>query len=365
MTAPVHWTSPHGTPLPVPGRGRTLVMAILNLTPDSFSDGGRLSTVEAAVAQAEKLRAEGADILDLGGESTRPGAAPVSAQEEDARVLPVLRALRRAHPDLPLSIDTYKATVAEAAIEAGADIINDVWGLKHGLSPEDLKTWNALASRAETQPLPKPTGGAYRGTGYAKKHESPADDTPPPFDPAAAGAELARLHAALEDPRAGAHAPAARLSPSPLAAVAARLRCPVIAMHNRPAPDYSDFWPDLLRDLRATLALAAAAGIPAHQLWLDPGFGFGKTPAHNLEVLRRLRRLCALGFPVLLGTSRKSTLGKVLGNRPVDGRLAATAATCVWGIAEGAAMLRVHDVAPLLDHIRTADALQSGLSWHE
>jgi dihydropteroate synthase len=148
-----------------------------------------------------------------------------------------------------------------------------------------------------------------------------------------------------------------------MAAAAAALRCPLILMHNRPDRAYADFWADFLADLRLSLALARAAGVPAHQLWLDPGFGFAKDPAHNLAVVRDLRRVVDLGFPVLLGTSRKSTLGLVLGNAPPHDRLEATAASLVWGIQQGAAMVRVHDPAALRRTLQMADALQAGLSW--
>jgi dihydropteroate synthase len=269
-------------------------MGVLNVTPDSFSDGGQLPTPEAVVERAGALLAEGADVLDLGGESTRPQARPVSAPEELARVLPALAALRQEFPNAPISIDTYKAEVAEAAVRAGADIINDIWGSTYGMA--------AAQRRGGTAP------------------------------------------------------------PSPMAGVAAALGCPIILMHNRPDSDYGDFWADLLGDLRFSLALAQAAGVPAHQIWLDPGFGFAKEPAHNLEVLKHLDRVVALGYPVLLGTSRKSTIGRVL-DAPVDDRLEGTAATVVWGIAQGCRMVRLHDIAPLRRHILMADAIKAGLAW--
>lgn len=279
-------------------------MGILNVTPDSFSDGNQLPTPGAVVERAGRLIGEGADVLDIGGESTRPGAAAVPAAEELDRVLPAIAGVRRAWPDIPLSIDTYKPEVAAAAIQAGADIVNDVWGLTHGLTAAD---------RAEL---------------------------------------LARL---ARDPRAGLPATA-------MARAVADLSCPVIAMHNRPRPDYGDFWLDVLCDLQLSLALAAAAGIPRHQLWLDPGFGFAKGPAQNLEVLRDLRKVVALGHPVLLGTSRKSTIGKVLGTT-IDDRLDGTGATLVWGIQQGCAMVRVHDVAAMQRYVRMADAIRAGLEF--
>jgi dihydropteroate synthase len=291
-----HWTSPHGRPLPTPG-SRTLVLAVLNVTPDSFSDGGQLPTIPADVERARTLLAEGADILDLGGESTRPDAAPVSTREELARVLPAVAALRENFPAAPIAIDTYKAEVAEAAIRAGADIVNDIWGGAHGFT--------AAQRRAALPP---------------------------------------RL---------------------PMAETVARLRCPIILMHNRPDKNYGDFWADVLDDLRFSLALAQTAGIPAHQIWLDPGFGFAKDAAQNLEVLKNLGRIVALGYPVLLGTSRKSTLGKVLGGAPAHDRLEGTAATLVWGIQQGCAMVRLHEIAPLRRFITMADAIKAGQSWSE
>lgn len=282
-------------------------MGILNVTPDSFSDGNQLPTPQAVVDRAGQMIAEGADVLDLGGESTRPGAAAVSVTEELDRVLPALAAVRRAWPAVPVSIDTYKADVATAAVQAGADIVNDVWGLTHGLPAAERTRWLAAA----------------RARGAA--------ETPPP-------------------------------PVTPMAAAVAMLCCPVIAMHNRPARDYTDFWTDFLLDLRLSLALAAAAGIPAHQLWLDPGFGFAKDVPHNLAVVRDLARVVALGHPVLLGTSRKSTIGKVLGTEVGD-RLDGTGATIVWGIQQGCAMVRVHDVAVMRRYVRLADALKQGLDF--
>jgi dihydropteroate synthase len=294
LTVLASWTSPHGRPLPAPG-GRTLVMGVLNVTPDSFSDGGQFPTTAALIEHARVLLAEGADILDLGAESTRPDAAPIDAATELARVLPALAALRENFPDAPISIDTYKAGVAEAAIRAGADIVNDIWGGAHGFS--------AAQRRA----------------------------APPPR--------------------------------SPMAEVVARLHCPIILMHNRPDRNYTDFWADVLGDLQFSLALAQAAGVPARQIWLDPGFGFAKDAAQNLEGLKNLHRIVALGRPVLLGTSRKSTLGKVLGGAPAHDRLEGTAATLVWGIQQGCAMVRLHEIAPLQRFITMADAVKAGKNW--
>ena len=297
------WQSPHGRPLPRPG-GRTLVMGVLNVTPDSFSDGGQLPTVAAVVARAAEMLAAGADVLDVGGESTRPGGSPVSEAQELDRVLPAVAAIRTEFPQAPLSVDTYKATVAAAAVEAGADIVNDIWGGLHGVAAAERWRWVEARRRGEV--------------------------APPPW--------------------------------SLMAETVARLRCPLILMHNRLDREYADFWADLLDDLRLSLAVAAAAGVPTHQLWLDPGFGFAKDPPHNLEVLQHLGRIVALGHPVLLGTSRKSTIGRVL-DAPVDDRLEGTGATLVWGIQQGCAMVRVHDVAAMLRYVRMADAIKAGLTW--
>jgi dihydropteroate synthase len=280
-------------------------MGVLNVTPDSFSDGGQLASVQAVVDRAGAMLAAGADVLDVGGESTRPGAAPVGVAEECDRVLPALVALRRVFPGIAISIDTYKAEVARVAVRAGADIVNDIWGGLHGVATEIRRAWAAAVERGGPAPAPPS---------------------------------------------------------SPMAAAVAALRCPVILMHNRPDREYGDFWADMLLDLRLSLAVAGAAGVPAHQIWVDPGFGFAKNPPHNLEILKHLDRIVALGPPVLLGTSRKSTIGLVLG-APVDDRLDGTGATLVWGIQQGCQMVRVHDVAPLMRFVRMADAIKAGLTW--
>ena len=279
------WSSPHRTPLP-DWRSRTLIMGILNVTPDSFSDGGDFSPA-AVVRKAEAMAAEGADVLDVGAESTRPGAAPVSAEVELARLLPALRALRARFPRLPLSVDTYKPEVAEAAVAAGADMVNDV------------------------------EGGRFRALSTG----------------------------------------------SPMGSVCARLRCPLILMHRRPTPDYQDFWADVIADLRDSLHRVREAGMPPEQLWTDPGFGFGKTPAQNLMLVRDLRKIAALGYPVLLGASRKSTLGLVLGNSDPLERHEGNIATAVWGVAQGCAMVRVHEVGRTRQYLRVADALRQGANW--
>lgn len=278
------WCSPHGTPLP-DWRKRTLIMGIMNLTPDSFSDGGQLTDADTAVKRAEVLIKEGADILDLGAESTRPGATPLDAPTELARLLPAIKALRQKFPAIPLSIDTYKADVALAGITAGADIVNDVEGGRFGADSKG----------------------------------------------------------------------------SPMTIACAHLRCPLILMHRRAAPSYKDFWPEILADLRGSLRLALDAGVPAEQLWTDPGFGFGKTPAQNLMLVRNLEQIAALGFPVLLGTSRKSTLGLMMGEPDPLKRLPASIATAVWGVAQGCSMVRTHDVAQLRPFLSAADDLRRGV----
>ena len=274
-------SSPHGTALP-DWRRRTLIMGIMNLTPDSFSDGGALPGVDDALRRAEALLNEGADVLDLGAESTRPGAAPVTAADELVRLLPVVRALRRRFPQAVLSVDTYKADVAAAAIAAGADLVNDVEGGRFGAHGDE----------------------------------------------------------------------------SPMGAACAAARCPLILMHRRREANYREFWPEMLGDLRASLHAARSAGMAPEQLWTDPGFGFGKTPAQNLMLVRDLAKVAALGYPVLLGTSRKSTLGLVLDEPDPLRRGPGNDVTAAWGIAQGCSMLRVHDVAAIRPVVRMADALR-------
>ncbi|MEM8549407.1 MAG: dihydropteroate synthase [Verrucomicrobiota bacterium] len=299
--SPKYWISPHGRPLPQPG-AHTLIMGIVNVTPDSFSDGGHFLAADAALAQVERMITAGVDVVDIGGESTRPGAAPVSAQEEARRVIPVITAIRREFTQLPLSIDTYKAEIARAGVQAGADIINDIWGARYGLDPQQQAAWNKAVSQ----------------------------------------------DASTTD-----------LTVSPMAATAAELGAPLILMHNRPLPQYRDFWPEVCLDLQVSLQMSLQAGLQKHQLWLDPGFGFGKTPPHNLEVLKRLSKVVQLGYPVLLGTSRKSTIGIVL-DKSVQERELGSAVTHAWGIAQGCAMIRVHDVAWARETALMADAIRAG-----
>ncbi|MCS7010272.1 MAG: dihydropteroate synthase [Anaerolineales bacterium] len=273
---------------------RTYLMGILNITPDSFSGDGLLTQeawLERSLEQARQFLNAGADILDIGGESSRPGSQPVSAEEEMERVLPVIRAIATEFPQAVISIDTYKATVAEAALQAGAHIINDVWGLR-----ADLR----------------------------------------------------------------------------LAEVAARHRAPVVLMHNRSNPanievrerlgnaylgaQYENLLEDVKRELMESVAIARRAGIPPQHIILDPGIGFGKTVEQNLELIRRLNEIRSLGFPVLIGPSRKSFIGYTL-NLPPDQRLEGTAAAVAVAITRGADIVRVHDVAFMARLVRMTDAL--------
>jgi dihydropteroate synthase len=259
---------------------RPAVMGILNVTPDSFSDGGVFLSRESAIAHARRMANEGADIIDVGGESTRPGAQPVSAQEEMDRVVPVIEALRE-NISLPISIDTSKPEVMCAAVAAGAGFINDVRAL--------------------------------------------------------------RDEGALE--------------------AAASLEVPVCLMHMQGEPRgmqenprYRDVLSEIGDFLRARLQAAQAAGIPAQRLVIDPGFGFGKTLEHNLELLRGLKKLQSLGAPILVGLSRKSLIGKALG-LPVEGRLQASVALALMAVQNSARILRVHDVGPTVETLRMWSAV--------
>lgn len=269
---------------------RTHVMGILNVTPDSFSGDGLLATadpVEAAVAQARRMVADGADLLDVGGASSRPGHAPLDPDEEAARVVPVIRAVSAALPGTAISIDTTSPHVGAAALEAGAHLLNDVWGV-------------------------------------------------------------------AEDPG--------------MVRLAAERGVPIVLMHNRAEARYRNLIAEVVADLWRAMERAMGAGVPWDHLIVDPGFGFGKTPDHNLALLAGLGSLRVLGRPVLLGTSRKSTLGKVL-DLPADARVEATAATTVLGIAAGAAdIVRVHDVLENTRAARIADAVVRGWlpsGWRE
>jgi len=277
---------------------RTYVMGVMNITPDSFSGDGLLAHGSPSIgmlddvkALAGRFLAEGADILDIGGESTRPGSLPVDALEEMRRVIPVIQAIAAEFPDVLISIDTCKAAVAEEALQVGAHIVNDVWGFR-------------------------------------------------------------------ADPD--------------LPAIAARARAPVILMHNRSKPanvefrerlgnayrgaEYENLMEDVCRELMDSVRIARAAAIPNERIILDPGIGFGKTVGQNLELIDRLGEIRALGFPVLLGPSRKSFIGYTL-ELPPDQRLEGTAAAVAVGITRGADIIRVHDVATMTRIARMTDAL--------
>ena len=268
-------------------------MGVINMSPESFSGDG-LYDVEKAIEQGLRFVEEGADILDVGGESTRPltsasvessvsggrqgkASQTVAVDEEVRRVIPVIHRLS-GEVDVPISVDTYKSEVAKHAVEAGATIINDVWGLK-----------------------------------------------------ADAG----------------------------LAEVAKSYDVPIILMHNQQGTHYNDLLAEIKLSLQGSVRVAIDVGVARHNIWVDPGFGFGKTPEHNIEVLRRLNEVKALGFPVLVGTSRKSTIGAVLG-LPVGERLEGTAATVALAIANGADLIRVHDVKAMTRVARMADAVVRG-----
>jgi dihydropteroate synthase len=252
------------------------VMGIVNVTPDSFSGDGLAGDPEAAVRQGLEIAAAGAALLDVGGESTRPGHQPVSAEDELERVLPVIERLAR-ESGVPVSIDTSKLEVAEAAVAAGATLINDVWGLR-------------------------------RSPGIAE--------------------------------------------------LAARRGAALVLMHNQEGHEYGDLLAEIQSALRASLAAAIGAGVPPERVILDPGIGFGKTAEQNLVVLRHLDRIRAIGQPVLLGTSRKSFLGRLFGLEGPD-RDAGTVATVVAGVLRGADIVRVHDVPATMRVIRIAEALRS------
>ena len=255
-------------------------MGIVNVTPDSFSDGGLFLDAAAAVEHGTRLAAEGASILDVGGESTRPGAAPVAAEDEIARVLPVVE--RLASAGHRVSIDTTKAAVARAALDAGADLVNDVSALR--FDPE-------LAGLV-----------AERGAGCCLMHM-------------------------LGEPRT-----------------------------MQESPRYEDVVSEVKAFLEERLAFAVAEGVEEELVWLDPGVGFGKTVEHNLELLRRLDEIVAIGRPVVVGTSRKSFLGKLTGGKTEGERLPGTIATNVLALERGASIFRVHDVAPVADALAVAAA---------
>ncbi|RFU66897.1 dihydropteroate synthase [Peribacillus saganii] len=253
---------------------KTLVMGILNVTPDSFSDGGRYNRIDAALEHAREMIREGADIIDIGGESTRPGFDAVTLEEELDRVIPVIERIA-GELDVPISVDTYKAEVARQAINAGAHIINDIWGAK-------------------------------------------------------ADSEMAK--------------------------VAAELKAPIILMHNRRDMDYQHFIRDVFNDLYESITICKNAGVKDDKIILDPGIGFAKDLQLNLEMMRNLDKLIALGYPVLLGTSRKSLIGKVL-DLPPEERMEGTAATVCYGIQQGCQIVRIHDVKEMARLTKMMDVL--------
>ena len=254
--------------------GHTYIMGILNVTPDSFSDGGKFNQMDAALKHAEEMIRDGADILDIGGESTRPGYTKISDEEEISRVVPVIEAVKKEF-DIPVSVDTYKSGVAEAAAKAGADLINDIWGLKY-----DERMAKVIA-----------------GSGLA-----------------------------------------------------------CCLMHNRDKAEYENFMEDMKNDLRETVALAKAAGIAEDKIILDPGVGFGKSYENNLEAIAQLKQLKELGYPVLLGTSRKSVVGLTL-DLPAAERVEGTLVTSVFGVQAGCMFVRVHDVKENARAIRMTEAI--------
>ncbi|WP_270401688.1 dihydropteroate synthase [Megasphaera elsdenii] len=257
---------------------RTLVMGVLNYTPDSFSDGGKWNNVDVALKHMEEMVADGADIIDIGAESSRPGFTPISAAEEIARLETILPRLVAACP-VPISVDTYKAETAEYAMSTGAHIMNDIWGLQY--APELGK----------------------------------------------------------------------------MAAVAAKYGVPVVVMHNQEGTEYDDIIEDMKRFFIRSAIIADQAGMSQDQIITDPGIGFGKDFDQNVYVMKHLRDLTALPYPMLLGTSRKGFIGKIL-DLPVTERMEGTGTTCVAGVLAGCTIVRVHDVKPIVRMCKMADALR-------
>ena len=250
------------------------IMGILNVTPDSFSDGGQWNNLDAALRHTGDMIQQGAGIVDVGGESTRPGHVQISVQEEIDRVVPVIEAIKK-NFHIPVSIDSYKSPVVEAALKAGADLVNDVWGLKYDRKVADL---------------------------------------------------------------------------------IAQYQVPCCLMHNREQANYTSFLDEFCQDMQASLDIAKAAGIADEQIILDPGVGFGKNYEHNLTIIHHLERLCDMGYPVLLATSRKSCIGQAL-DLPTDQRVEGTLVTTVMGVLKGAAFVLVHDVKENLRAIRMTQAI--------
>lgn len=254
---------------------RTYIMGILNFTPDSFSDGGKFNNIDIAIEHVRKMIEDGADIIDIGGESTRPNHTPVEEEEEVNRVVPIIKAIRE-NFDIPISIDTYKAKVAEKAIEAGANLINDIWGFK---MEKDI------------------------------------------------------------------------------AKVAVKYNVPCCLMHNRDNTNYNNLMDEILEDLKESIKIAKEAGVKDEKIILDPGIGFGKTYEQNLETMNNLQRLKELGYPILLGTSRKSMIGLTL-DLPVEERVEGTVATTVIGIMKDSCdFVRVHDVLENYRAAKMTDAI--------
>lgn len=257
---------------------RTLVMGVLNYTPDSFSDGGKWNNVDVALKHMEEMVADGADIIDIGAESSRPGFTPISAAEEIARLETILPRLVAACP-VPISVDTYKAETAEYAMSTGAHIMNAIWGLQY--APE----------------------------------------------------------------------------PGKMAAVAAKYGVPVVVMHNQEGTEYDDIIEDMKRFFIRSAIIADQAGMSQDQIITDPGIGFGKDFDQNVYVMKHLQELTALPYPMLLGTSRKGFIGKIL-DLPVTERMEGTGTTCVAGVLAGCTIVRVHDVKPIVRMCKMADALR-------
>lgn len=258
-------------------QGHTYIMGILNVTPDSFSDGGKYQEMDQALFHVEEMIQEGMDLVDIGGESTRPGYLPVPVEEEICRVAPVIEKVKSRF-GIPVSLDTCKSEVAKAGIAAGADLINDIWGLK--------------------------------------------------YDPAMAG-------------------------------VVAEANVACCLMHNRKEAVYADYMGEVLRDLEETLSAAHKAGIGDDKIILDPGVGFGKTYENNLEIIDRLEMLHSLGYPLLLGASRKSVIGNTL-DLPKEERVEGTVVTSVYAVLKGAMFVRVHDVKENARAVRMAEAIRDG-----
>ncbi|HVH95515.1 MAG TPA: dihydropteroate synthase [Bacillus sp. (in: firmicutes)] len=259
---------------------KTLIMGVLNVTPDSFSDGGKYNTIDNAVRRATEMVEQGVDIIDIGGESTRPGYTPISVEEELSRLIPVIEAIAKSVP-VPLSIDTFKAETAKETIKAGAHIINDIWGAK-------------------------------------------------------------------ADPNMGK--------------VAAELKVPIILQHNRDNNQYQSFFRDCLNDIYESISIVKKAGVKDEQIILDPGIGFAKDLSKDLEMMRNLDTFVALGYPVLLGPSRKRMIGGVL-DLPVNERLEGTGAAVCFGIQKGCQIFRVHDVKEISRMAKMMDAMMGKVDY--